>query len=127
MLAEVAQVLQATPEATANSIKILDIGVITLIVKAAVDVGREAYRSRQERMKAKSIAAQVALEEAKTLGIAMVRDRNGTPKPAVIAFCPTHIDFEKRLTTQENETKHINADLVEIKGDVKSILMAVNK
>jgi hypothetical protein len=118
----------AATQAVGKGIELLDIGVIGLLLKAAVDITRELIRSRQEKSKVRFAQAEARLEEAKTYGIEIMKGKNGIPdKAGLIAFCPAHIDYERRLATQENETKHINEDLGEIKADVKFIRAAVGK
>lgn len=114
------QVTQAAQAATSGGIKILDAGVAILIFKAAAELSFKGIKAMQERSRAKSLEAKADIEQARTLGIAMLKDKDGA-RSAVVAFCPSHLDCEKRLATNENEVKHINADLAEIKADVKVI------
>lgn len=101
--------------------------VVLLAVKALAELGFKGIRMLQERARASQAKSKAEMEEAKTLGIAMVRDRDGNQKPVVVAFCASHIDHEKRITTQEVETQHVHKDLEEIKTDVKAIRVAVSK
>jgi hypothetical protein len=105
----------------------VSVGVIGLVVKAAVDIGRDMVKAHQERSSSRALKSQADIEEARTYGISLLKNKNGADKPSLIAFCPAHIDHVQRITTLENEAEHINADLHEIKDDVKIIRGAMGK
>lgn len=105
----------------------MTVGIIALLAKATVDVSRDVLKARQDKAQVKKARAQADIEEAKTYGIALLKGKDGSEKPGIIAFCPAHIDHVERITTLEAEARHINADLAEIKDDVKVIRVAVGK
>jgi hypothetical protein len=123
------QIAQAAGAASSGNVRLLDVGVIALVIKAAAEIGTSAFRAYRERSKERQESARVAIEQAKALGISLSRPRNGEPKPQplIAVACPSHQDLDRRLTTNENEVKHINEDLREIKSDVKTILREIKK
>jgi len=120
------QAVQAAAE-VGSRIRWLDVGIIGLLVKAAVDISREVLKARAEKSKARTARAEADIEEARTLGIAMIKDKDGHDNPGPGAFCPSHINYENRITTLENEYKHVNEKLGEIKVSVEIIREAVGK
>jgi hypothetical protein len=120
------QAAQVAAEA-GSRLPLIETGVIALSIKATFDIIREILKWRQEKVKAKTVEAQVNLEEAKAYGISLLKDRNGQNKASLVAFCPAHIDMVKQLTGQEKELGFINEKLGDIKVTVDAIRTAVGK
>ena len=88
------QVAQAATSA-APALKILDIGVIGLLIKAAAEVVRDVIKAHGERSRFKAVQAKAEIEEAKTYGMAMLKDKSGQEKASLVAFCPSHIGYRR--------------------------------
>lgn len=120
------QVAQAAQQA-APSLRLLDVGVAGLLIKAVADVAIAYSKSRGERSRLKAVQAKADIEEAKTYGMTILKDRDGIAKPALGAFCVGHIALVERVNTTENEIKHINEKLTDIKASTDVIRAAVGK
>jgi len=120
MLEQVVQGATQTPP-----IGLLDAGVAILVLKATIEFGTKGIKAWQERSRTRGLQASASLEQAKTLGISMVRDASGEHKPALVAFCPSHIEIVKQVTSVERDMANMKEDIGEIKGDVKVIRQLV--
>jgi hypothetical protein len=126
----IAEIAQTAAEAARQPPNLTAVYVILapLALKAVADIGISLIRAKQERAKAKEARAEADIEEAKAYGISLIKSKNSIPdKQTLVAFCPAHIDMVKEQTAQGVELKHINAELKEIKDDVKVIRTAVGK
>jgi len=114
------QAVQAAAEA-GSRIRWLDVGIIGLLVKAAVDISREVLKARAEKSKARTARAEADIEEARSLGIAMIKDKEDRDNPGPGAFCPAHMEIIGKVAAFDNEFKHVDSTLQEIKGHVEAI------
>jgi hypothetical protein len=120
------QAAQAAVEA-GRGVPWLDIGVIGLLIKAGVDIGREFIKARGERSRFRAVQAKADIEEAKALQVSYFKDKDGNAKPTLVAFCPAHVELERKIAVYENEFKHVNESLKDIKASVDVIRAAVGK
>jgi hypothetical protein len=127
MIAEIAQTAAEAARQAPNLTPVYAI-LAPLALKALADIGVSLIRAKQKRAEAKAAEAEIALEQAKAYGVSLIKSKNSvSDKAAVVAFCPAHIDLVKEQTKQGVELEHINAELKEIKDDVKVIRTAVGK